>query len=833
MSGSVKLGVLALLLCGTSAALGEELKQESRMTDSVARRVSTETSAAGGILPARVFFVPTGMDPSMFPMGVSVPVPSSGGDVIPVDAYIQDLSGSGLPLERFDVRLPCETASLGPPGPPVTIVPGSAFIDAFRPEYVFFTQGSADVSDVGQCELKQACVPGSCPGDSLCLGGFCGIVSPRLSGFTSPPNPVFDAPAYLGSFALDVPVGATGPYEFRPVCCVGDAECDGVPDGGCPVPGTLLNTTAAIAMVDGLLIDVGCSCNGDVAGGPGVNAVDVTCVLSAIGDEGLCPGSDVNCDGTVDLRDVEAVSCQVATFAGNSDCCMPATPGACCFNGGSQCAIGDVVSCASPVVGDGVYLGDNTTCVSDPCDVGGEDTISPFETATVSPAAGGGVVDPRVHAFVRFANQTASGGSLEIHETAVDLHPGATGQPTFGETVSIETSIPNGQFKLLVSIPFERSELAGESPLSVHVNVYDEMTNSWDLTVEKNTVPSPGFTDVVGDKIVMVGGETPSIAELFAFDVGDYGIYWDPDTQGGLAWAIQDHTSDNRNGRGSRRKSCETNADCVLVSRDVCTHHTCVDSICEGFPVRYGDLRPPYGQLVQTNDILAAVAGFGDYFAAPNSDLTSTSIPTCVPSGIPIGTEDILETVDAFGGADPCGCGFPNLPTASSMAEGVSRRQDGAASQADDRATFTLLARDASQDGALVDVDLWIDGVEHVGGVGIALDADGVFVLEDAWRDSGRQDDLFADGDTVIAKDLDKRRVAVVATDIAINESNGPLYVCTIRVRLVNEQDARRELRLDPLLTDVWRDQTTRIPVASFGSVRLNSDANDRSWNTK
>lgn len=78
--------------------------------------------------------------------------------------------------------------------------------------------------------------------------------------------------------------------------------------------------------------------------------------------------------------------------------------------------------------------------------------------------------------------------------------------------------------------------------------------------------------------------------------------------------------------------------------------------------VRYGDVIEPFASppIVQTTDILCAVEGFGNYCACPNADIDG-----CAPSGVPISTGDILQVVQAFGGADPCGCGVPSAASAS------------------------------------------------------------------------------------------------------------------------------------------------------------------------
>lgn len=101
---------------------------------------------------------------------------------------------------------------------------------------------------------------------------------------------------------------------------------------------------------------------------------------------------------------------------------------------------------------------------------------------------------------------------------------------------------------------------------------------------------------------------------------------------------------------------------------DVCDYHYCdipdgeLEGTCTTCQRRYGNTCAPYGGVVQTSDILCAIAGFGNYCACPNADLVSPgSLPG--PSGTPIGTDDILAAIAAFGGANPLNCPAPTKNT--------------------------------------------------------------------------------------------------------------------------------------------------------------------------
>lgn len=66
--------------------------------------------------------------------------------------------------------------------------------------------------------------------------------------------------------------------------------------------------------------------------------------------------------------------------------------------------------------------------------------------------------------------------------------------------------------------------------------------------------------------------------------------------------------------------------------------------------VIYGDVKLPRNGLVNLDDILCVLAGFGGYSVCPTGDIAG-----CVHNGV-INLDDILAVLTAFSGASPCAC---------------------------------------------------------------------------------------------------------------------------------------------------------------------------------
>lgn len=99
---------------------------------------------------------------------------------------------------------------------------------------------------------------------------------------------------------------------------------------------------------------------------------------------------------------------------------------------------------------------------------------------------------------------------------------------------------------------------------------------------------------------------------------------------------------------------CSIAATCVDSS--VCTCDRCSGGFCESLPALYGNTDCQGG--VGLDDILCAINGFNTFDMCPNADVAGTATEPCTPNSI-INLDDLLKVLNAFSGANPCGCAPP------------------------------------------------------------------------------------------------------------------------------------------------------------------------------
>ncbi len=274
---------------------------------------------------------------------------------------------------------------------------------------------------------------------------------------------------------------------------------------------------------------------------------------------------------------------------------------------------------------------------------------------------------------------------------------------------------------------------------------------------------------------------------------------------------------------------------------DVCLYHYCAvqvgdtEGVCTSCTRRYGNTCAPFGGNAQTTDILCTIVGFGDYCACPSGDVFRTGEKG--PSGSPIGTDDILGAIAAFGGANPfdcdagAGCDIENPPisdgcagdvsAASALATSVaftgdrvalveepSKRQRSAYTA--NNASISLVPRQRRvQAGGLVVVDVFVIGVEGLIGfeVGVVIDGGrrGHFTLESIEVDTQRRDYAFVGLDAFPAMDVELGRVggAVLAGSVDI-AANRQAYVGTYNFRASDNATGAFSLQAQNEYVDIF-----------------------------
>ncbi len=274
--------------------------------------------------------------------------------------------------------------------------------------------------------------------------------------------------------------------------------------------------------------------------------------------------------------------------------------------------------------------------------------------------------------------------------------------------------------------------------------------------------------------------------------------------------------------------------DCDCTDADVCSVNICSENLCDNFAApRYGDIEEPFVGQVQTSDILCGVAGFGNYCSCPNADLAG-----CSPSGIPIGTNDILALVDAFGGADPCGCGVTPGPTAASGAP-IESVVAGPAAE------IRLIARQAAAvPGGTIAIDAFVSNADGLRSYELALDATAGRGLDVSVAvksvDADRLDYVFAGMTALDAKDDELDRLGSVSTSGAVSvAARERRYLGTFTLNVPDKAAGVLRVSLRMSDTAMWASSIDRlaidadggellIPISTRSSRLTNADAGRR-----
>jgi len=154
----------------------------------------------------------------------------------------------------------------------------------------------------------------------------------------------------------------------------------------------------------------------------------------------------------------------------------------------------------------------------------------------------GGDLDPVVDSAVLVINVSGpDNATFTVTEIPWDLHPDSGGYRDLGMILVTESLLADGEPFMTVMNPFTVSELEGIDPLSLDPIAIDQATGDWMLAVAGNTKNSPGHDTPIGDRIVSVNttGDWGWTGQL-----GDYGLYFNPDLQRGFVWAYVDHLGD-------------------------------------------------------------------------------------------------------------------------------------------------------------------------------------------------------------------------------------------------------------------------------------------------
>lgn len=150
--------------------------------------------------------------------------------------------------------------------------------------------------------------------------------------------------------------------------------------------------------------------------------------------------------------------------------------------------------------------------------------------------AGAPFFPPSTPAFIVTNHSGDDDAAFMAEECDELIAPDATGYVQLGRAWITETTLADGTVRQQAYAPFSRDDLGAHDPFHVDVIRLDAEHHSWALAVSANVVSSPGYESPIGDRYVDLDGGGWIVAQ----DCGDYGVYWDPSTEQGFAWANLD-----------------------------------------------------------------------------------------------------------------------------------------------------------------------------------------------------------------------------------------------------------------------------------------------------
>ncbi|MBN1817937.1 MAG: right-handed parallel beta-helix repeat-containing protein [Sedimentisphaerales bacterium] len=158
--------------------------------------------------------------------------------------------------------------------------------------------------------------------------------------------------------------------------------------------------------------------------------------------------------------------------------------------------------------------------------------------AAVTLNPGGGANDPATDALVVFQNLAGSAdNTVQVVETPGDTHASVATFSALGSTLTMLTSLNDGEFFATVAIPFDQEDVGMLDPLLVDLRYFDTTALEWKLAVSANTGGA-------GSRYSETGAAAPTLATLTGRNLGDYGVYWNSTTGKGFSWANVDHATD-------------------------------------------------------------------------------------------------------------------------------------------------------------------------------------------------------------------------------------------------------------------------------------------------
>ena len=363
-----------------------------------------------------------------------------------------------------------------------------------------------------------------------------------------------------------------------------------------------------------------CPCDdGDFNMNGVVDIDDILLVVGCFGEPpaGSCLPADLNCDGAIDMVDIDAIQC---LFAELTDCCRQCT----CDGDLDMSGLVDI---DDVITVSGCYgMAPEGECASADIDCDGDiDLFDVDEIQCLFAGLPGAFCCGQCPCFADIVTD----GIVDIDD--ILLAVGCVGLPPIGACeladINCDGAIEEIDVGTILCLKNHPAQVCCRHCLC------------------NGDVNGSGLTDV--DDVILVSGcfGQPPAGPCAAADL-NCNLVIDLDDVA----AVQ-----CRFGGGSAAACCPgctfPGAASGCLDDTDCTVDVCNSDLTCSFPARvYGDIDTPPNGIVELGDILCMLDGFTNPPDCPNAD-----IAPCEGNGI-IDVDDILAVLDAYGGADPC-CG--------------------------------------------------------------------------------------------------------------------------------------------------------------------------------
>ena len=203
-----------------------------------------------------------------------------------------------------------------------------------------------------------------------------------------------------------------------------------------------------------------------------------------------------------------------------------------------------------PIVDMGPYEGGNKGGAA------ADETTDFDQGETVILIPDGGELNLLEHAAIIVTNVSGDDdATFSVTQFDSIVHPGAQGFSELGFILRTETSLNPGEYLMRLSIPFGSDVIGAYGGFeTLDVTRFFDGAGNWALGVLTNTVDSPGRHGPIGDHFVVENTDNEfGLNE----ELGDYGLYWNPNSLQGLVWANLDEVGDYGFGAALCPADCE------------------------------------------------------------------------------------------------------------------------------------------------------------------------------------------------------------------------------------------------------------------------------------